>query len=432
MGREHRVFSPSDLSVFNGKDESAIYICFLGSVYDVSSRPDLYGDGPYQLFAGRECARSLATMSMEPCDVGRTDITDLAAVTAKVGASLSPDEVRDAVSKAMRDWQEKFATSYPLVGEMRPWLTGSASSLSAPQGRASEGRVAVGAPSHPTKATLSRGSAVKELPPGPVEVVCQKPLIHLQRRFLSSADCKRLIAMMLRRQEGMHFEKKVRAPLAVYDPIWNDDEQSFLRDLDERIARLTGGPVHDDEVSLVGMLTPGGSDAEIGEHLGLHVDTNAAPWRFCTALVYLTSVSDGGETVFPAAICDRSSTGGEQMAVEAARQLLNLGFDHTDRALAKAGEAESAANALLEAALMGTGLRVSPEEGTVCVFWTRQNDGEIDPHSWHGGAPLPCGDAMKCTLQKFKEVPRDVRSDPGLLAKFVSQSRRPAAESSNT
>ena len=42
-----------------------------------------------------------------------------------------------------------------------------------------------------------------------------------------------------------------------------------------------------------------------GDHLGLHVDTNAAHWRFCTAIIYLSDLDpklSGGETVFPVAL----------------------------------------------------------------------------------------------------------------------------------
>lgn len=224
---------------------------------------------------------------------------------------------------------------------------------------------------------------------------------------------------MLKRQDGMRFEKKVRVPLAD-DPIWSEEERSYLEDINARISSLTGSPPHKDEVVLVGMLTPGGSDGAISDHLGLHVDTNAAEWRFCTVIIYLSSVSDGGETVFPAAVSDNLPTEDEEVAVEAAGRLLSLGIDHTDRAETR--EAASAAKELLNAASMGTGLKMKPEEGSACVFWTRRDDGEIDCHSWHGGAPVPTG-GLKWTLQKFKEVPLDVRSDGVALADFCRRTR---------
>jgi len=427
-----RVFTPLDLSRFNGEDDASIYISFLGSVYDVTMRPDLYGRsplGPYHLFAGRECARALATMSLEPHDVGRTDIEDLSALTKKLAGTLSEDEVRDAVSRAMKDWHEKFAQSYPVVGELRPWLQGQSlppteQQLTKAQG-AMHGHPMVGVP----RADLQQEP---EMPPGPLAVLCRKPRLHLQRRFLSRVECRRLIAMTLRRQEGRHFSKKVRAPLLPADPLWTDEERSFLENIEERLAQLTGSPVHADETALVGTLTPASGEEGISEHLGLHVDTNAAVWRHVTAIIYLSSVSSGGATAFPAAVASSGDAGvglpseDEERAIEAAGRLLDLGMDHTDTAVNQGGEAAVAAQELLRAESQGVGLRVQPEEGTVCVFWTRLDDGEIDRHSWHGGSPVPKEGDWKWTLQKFKEVPKGVREDPAALSEYVSATRRAA------
>jgi len=424
--REHRIFSPLDLLPHNGEDKPEIYLSFLGTVYDVTSRPDLYGQsppGPYHLFAGRECARALATMSLDPADVGRTDVDELSALTAKATGVLTPDEVREAVSRSMRDWQEKLALNYEMVGVMRPWLQGKAAEFIPPP-RKLAGLQNAG--SHPrADAAPGARAASASVPPGPLEVLCCKPRLHFQRHFLSPTDCQRLISMTLRRQEGNRFRKKVRAPLLVQDSFWSADEQAFLQSIEDRLAELTGGPVHEDETALVGTLTPaGGGGDEIAEHLGLHVDTNAAHWRYCTAIIYLSSVPSGGETVFPAAIADGLPSEDEERAVEAAGQLLDFGLDHTDRAMAgRSGAAKAAATDLLAAAAAGTGLKVKPEEGAVCIFWTRQDDGEIDRHSWHGGAPVPEGEAWKWTLQKFKEVPLSARQDPASLANFVRGSR---------
>lgn len=421
----HRIFSPLDLLPHNGEEKPEIYISFLGTVYDVTSRPDLYGQqppGPYHLFAGRECARALATMSLDPVDVGRTDVEELTALMAKAAGVLTADEVRDAVSRAMRDWQEKLALNYEMVGVMRPWLQGKAA-LDAPP------------PSVPPPRSLTGSRRGNSLPvaraetsaalPGPVQVLCCKPRIHFQRHFLSSEDCQRLISMTLRRQEGSRFSKKVRSPLLVQDPCWTDDEQAFLQNVEDRVAKLTGGPVHDEETALVGTLTPaGGGGVAIDDHLGLHVDTNAAIWRYCTAIIYLSSVPKGGETVFPVAIGEGLPSEDEERAVEAAGQLLDHDLDHTDKADASCSPTvQAAARDLLGAAAAGSGIKVQPEEGSVCVFWTRQDDGEIDRHSWHGGAPVPEGEAWKWTLQKFKEVPLPARADPAALASFVRGSR---------
>merc|ERR1712176_1552343 len=206
------------------------------------------------------------------------------------------------------------------------------------------------------------------------------------KQFLSPAECKSLIAMILQKQEGSHFEKKVRAPLETHDSHWTAEQKALIQSIEARLAALTGGPVHPDETALVGTLTPPDKGPEqqkstVAEHLGLHVDTNAAEWRFCTAIIYLSSLADeweGGETIFPAAL----PLGGEglpseveERAIEAASALLELGIDHTDKALrlAATARAAEAAQALLTAAAPGgPGLRVRPEQGSVCIFWTRQ------------------------------------------------------------
>lgn len=420
-----RIFSQEDLSRFDGEQDPNIYISFLGTVYDVTDKPEMYGrspPGPYHIFAGRECARSLATMSMEPVDVGRTDVEDLTDLCKRISAVMSPDEVREAVSKAMRDWHERFAQSYPRVGEMRPWLRGSGSSMAPPKPLC--GLRGLAKPSDDYDADAMGGAAE---PPGPLELISEKPRAYLQRHFLSPLECRRLVAMTKRRARAGQFSKKIRAPLEVEDPQWSVGERALLKRIEERLAELTGGPVHADETALVGTLTPGGGEEGISEHLGLHVDTNAAEWRFCTAIVYLSSVLAGGETVFPAALAlgDTLPSEETERASEAAGRLLDLGVLHTDKVLqVQFAEGKAEAEALLDAAASGVGLKVAPEEGLVCIFWTRLSDGEIDRHSWHGGAPVPRGGNWKWTMQKFKEVPLSARRDSAVLADFVRSTRR--------
>ncbi|CAE8633781.1 unnamed protein product [Polarella glacialis] len=468
-----RLFSPSELSRYDGVHSTDIYISFRGRVYDVSSRSDMYGGsppGPYHVLAGRECARALSTMSLALEDVGREDTEDLQNLIAKLEKAMNPVEVRAAVDRAAEEWQKKFDESYAVIGALQKPLPGQKVSAAKLQqgflnlvrslrgGRGGAGTEQGGpaaafshASLHPAPGRTPPALGTKVESAGPFELVSRKPRIYLQRRFLSSAECRTLISMILHRQEGMRFDKKVRAPLEVSDEHWTEEQRSLILRIETRLAALTGGPIHDDEVALVGTLTPPdkslvatGSSCTVAEHLGLHVDTNAAPWRFCTAIIYLSSLGDGlegGETVFPAAL----PLGGEALpseaserAVEAAGRLLELGIVHTDKALSPS--AREAARELLDAARPeGPGLRVKPEEGSVCIFWTRQDDGEIDRFSWHGGAPVAQDAAggggqnsqpsdWKWTLQKFKEVPVSVRHNPGLLADFVRTTRFNASQ----
>lgn len=445
-----RRFSVEELQPFNGVDLPEIYISYFGTVYDVTSRPDLYGrspPGPYHLFAGRECARALATMSMAPEDVGRTDLEDLAALSAKVGAALGgEDKVRVAVAKAAREWEERFAQTYDAVGVLgqgpsQGGATGSRryeppplpTPLRSCLRGGGDGRPLGGSGLHTaTHGHPAASSAASTSLAGPsegrLELLSRKPRAYLQRRFLGGAECRRLIEMTLRRQEGRRFDKKARSALEVKDPLWTAEERALLRSIDERIAEIAGA-IHADEDPLIGTLTPAGKESGISDHLGLHVDTNAAQWRYCTAIIYLSSLPRGGETVFPAAVGDGLPSEEQEQAVEAAGTLLDLGVDHTDKVVGGSQEAAaSAARDLLAAEASGIGMRVKPEEGTMCLFWTRLDDGEIDRHSWHGGAPVPEGAVWKWTLQKFKEVPLSARRDPGALANFVKQTRCRAAD----
>jgi len=293
-----------------------------------------------------------------------------------------------------------------------------------------------------------------------MELLSRKPRAYLQRKFLSPLECQTLISMILQRSHGTNFETKLRSPLAVDDPVWTPEQRELILKIETRLAEWTGCPAHPDETALVGTLTPPqkNEDAKsaVSSHLGLHVDTNAAHWRYCTAIIYLSSLSDGlrgGETVFPVALDPRREgppSEAEERTIEAAGELLDMGVDHTDKALdasqAVAADAArlaqlAAQDLLARADCNDSGLQVTPSQGSVCIFWTRQDDGEIDRFSWHGGAPVhrepqsaqrilrPEMLGWKWTLQKFKEVPIDKRGSADKLAEFVRRTRRGATSS---
>ena len=71
-----------------------------GVIYDVTRGRDFYGKGgPYNGFAGIDCSRALAKVSLDAKDLN-DDVTDLYAAERDV----------------LNDWVRKFEDKYPVVG----------------------------------------------------------------------------------------------------------------------------------------------------------------------------------------------------------------------------------------------------------------------------------------------------------------------------
>ena len=111
-----RDFTPTQLRKYNGTkpadsgatgfgadEPTPIFVALQGEVFDVSRAADHYGPaGEYHLFAGRDATFALATMSLDPRDVGRTDYVNLDA----------------AARSSLENWIVYFDQKYRRVGRM--------------------------------------------------------------------------------------------------------------------------------------------------------------------------------------------------------------------------------------------------------------------------------------------------------------------------
>jgi len=103
-GGEHvGSITPDELAKHDGRDPfRPVYLSIKGTVYDVTPGRSFYGPGGgYAAFAGRECARALAKMSMSASDI----CGDLEGCSEKELGVLS-------------DWEAKLSAKYKAVGKV--------------------------------------------------------------------------------------------------------------------------------------------------------------------------------------------------------------------------------------------------------------------------------------------------------------------------
>eukprot|EP00029_Vermamoeba_vermiformis_P009502 TRINITY_DN4754_c1_g1_i1.p1 TRINITY_DN4754_c1_g1~~TRINITY_DN4754_c1_g1_i1.p1 ORF type:complete len:200 (+),score=49.03 TRINITY_DN4754_c1_g1_i1:44-601(+) len=100
-----RNFSEEELKQFDGRnDETPIYICVKGKIYDCTRSRMFYGaGGPYAVFAGRDASRALALQSTDLKDVDNYSLE-----------GLSPSEL-----DALNDWIMTYEMKYPVVGYLK-------------------------------------------------------------------------------------------------------------------------------------------------------------------------------------------------------------------------------------------------------------------------------------------------------------------------
>ncbi|DAZ95801.1 TPA: hypothetical protein N0F65_009197 [Lagenidium giganteum] len=102
---DQRYFTQQELHEFNGTRTKKIYIALLGEVFDVSADSDEYGPGgPYEVLAGCEASRAVATMRLTPDEASNLELGDLT----------------EAQRASLDKWVNKFRVDkkYPSVGRL--------------------------------------------------------------------------------------------------------------------------------------------------------------------------------------------------------------------------------------------------------------------------------------------------------------------------
>ena len=100
---EARDYTAAELRTFDGSDRSRpVLLAIEGRIFDVTPGRSFYGKGgPYEMFAGRECAVALSKLSFDEADVhGDTSQID--------------GEEREKLN----DWVETFEGKYDELGKL--------------------------------------------------------------------------------------------------------------------------------------------------------------------------------------------------------------------------------------------------------------------------------------------------------------------------
>ncbi len=203
-----------------------------------------------------------------------------------------------------------------------------------------------------------------------LETLSLHPLVLSVEGFLSLEECKEIQTAA---SPTMHYSKVTLMDKDKGRPasdfrtsqttFLQSHKHDFLNDINQRTAALVRVPVNHQEQ--VQVLRYGHTEKYDSHHdyfdpeqyqqdPGTQMLTQKGRRnRMITVLWYLSTVEQGGETVFPL-------------------------FDKAPKRFSKEKECEM-------------GLRVRPETGKVIVFYSQTPDGALDPYSLHGACPVKEG-----------------------------------------
>ena len=102
-----RLYTRKELKRYDGSDPSLpILIGMAGDVFDVTEKGSVYyaKGGSYNVFAGKDSTRALALGSLEPADIGSTDISHFT----------------EAQMNAVKEQHDFYLGKYPRVGRLKP------------------------------------------------------------------------------------------------------------------------------------------------------------------------------------------------------------------------------------------------------------------------------------------------------------------------
>lgn len=221
----------------------------------------------------------------------------------------------------------------------------------------------------------------EELWRGEVVQLSWRPRATLFKRFLSDAECEhlkdkardRLVkSSVVDNETGKEMDSKVRTSSGTF---FDKGDDAVVSRVEKRVAQATMLPVDNQEGLQILKYVDGQLYEPHFDYFFDDVNKGLAEGgqRAATALMYLATPEEGGETVFPDA-----DLSGDPLAA------------------ASAAAAAASPGGLSECARKG-GLANKPYKGDMLVFHSLTPDGKEDPLSLHASCPTTKGEKWSAT-----------------------------------